>query len=217
MKIIISRLILIVTAFVLSQTSYAALIKSDFTNGTEGWYLPGDATTSYAKWASSGYIYGDDRAKGGIWYFGAPKKFLGDLSGAFGNSFDFSTTWKSSGRTLSASNLLYIWGNGQSITYGPTRPRENSWTDYSLTLDDSVNWNFSGGGYATNKDILNILSNVSAIWIRGEWGYGSDRGYLDNISLQVDNNTNSVSEPSGMAFFAATCIFGLAICRKKRA
>ncbi|MDP6978915.1 MAG: laminin B domain-containing protein [Myxococcota bacterium] len=57
-------------------------------------------------------------------------------------------------------------------------------------LDDSVNWrlttNWLSSSTATDADILDVLSSLTDLRIRGEYGRGPDTGQLDNVVLGAD-------------------------------
>jgi hypothetical protein len=78
--------------------------NSTFDNDNEGWIGLGDTNDSPADWISKGgnpggYAQVVDQSVGGVWYFQAPKKFLGNKCPAYGQklSFDLKTDNTSGG------------------------------------------------------------------------------------------------------------------------
>ena len=162
----------------------AAPIVSNFDTGAEGWQLVGDA--SGKPWAEygSGYIYGRDAAQGGLWYFQAPDKFLGNMLGAYGEAFSFDFNHSGSGRYLGASSFVTIWGAGTSMVMAGPVPPKSTWSHYSFDLEEGAGW--LTAGVETSEDVMKqILSDITQIRIRGEYIYSTDTGYLDNVSLRV--------------------------------
>lgn len=72
----------------------AAVVTSTFDSGADGWTISGDATSGLPIFLATGgnpggHIEADDSVSGGVWYFQAPSKFPGDLSGAYGELLQF--------------------------------------------------------------------------------------------------------------------------------
>ena len=63
-----------------------SIASSVFHNSTDGWTIEGDADNLTAH---SDYISARDQGKGEVWYFVAPKKFLGDRSASYGYTLRF--------------------------------------------------------------------------------------------------------------------------------
>lgn len=199
----LNKLLVIWLVVVMSFNAKAALITSTFDDGAEGWRLAG-ATTSGAKYSSGGdFIFGVDTAKGGLWYFEAPKTFLGDLSGAYNQYFNFDSNFTSSGRTLGSGSLLTIFGGGTSIVMNGTIPLKSSsvFESFSFQLNESSGW-LTSGVSSTASVIKHVLSDVTQIRIRGEFGYGADTGRLDNVSVNVLPKVNIVPEPGALSILA---------------
>ena len=71
--------------------------KSQFIDDVDGWTIWGDAggvnvvpEFSADGGVQNGYIYAVDDVTGGVWYFVAPKSYLGDRSSAYGKELSFS-------------------------------------------------------------------------------------------------------------------------------
>lgn len=65
-------------------------VQSLFDQGTEGWTVSGDAQgDSVTPNNRGGALSAKDNATGGVWYWRAPQKFLGDKPGAYGRTLSF--------------------------------------------------------------------------------------------------------------------------------
>ena len=56
------------------------------------------------------------------------------------------------------------------------------WTSYKVVLSESEEWkNKNTGNRATKSEILHVLTNLTGLYIRGEFVQGDDVGSLDNV------------------------------------
>jgi hypothetical protein len=69
---------------------------------------------------------------------------------------------------------------------------DGDWTSYSINLNASSGWHvsysssLSGSTEATNDDIWQVLTNLTSLRIRGEYGSAAATGGLDNVVLGAD-------------------------------
>ena len=168
----------------------AALVESTFDSDEDGWLVSGDATSVVPSYVAidgnpGGHIKADDTASGGIWYFQAPGKFLGDISGAFGQLLRFDLKQSGGGGQISRDDLI-LNGAGFELTleFDSNPLPVDEWVSYAISLDDNAPW-MNGGGLASNADILAVLSSLDRMRIRGEYINGADTGRLDNVSVNV--------------------------------
>jgi hypothetical protein len=163
-------------------------VTSDFEGGDEDWTTADDALGPY--WNTAGYIFATDVQNGRNlkWNFRAPDKFHGNFSGAYGRLFSFQLR-QSIGANDGNDNHrdVTFLGNGQKIWYNTdVNPGTTGWTDYSIVIDVHANgWMY----YDTNNDaserqIREVLSDISDVYIRGEYQLGEDVGSLDNVKLE---------------------------------
>lgn len=193
--------ILIIVAFLILNSANAQQITSAFNTDADGWIVIGDATSSVPNYLNEGgnpggYVSADDTATGGVWYWSAPAKFLGDQSTSFGKNLSFDL--KQSAITSQFDDIDISISNGSTTIVLDLADNPGiDWTSYSVTLDTSTPWkidNIITGEIATSEQILAVISNIISLKIRGEYVSGSDTGGLDNVILQ--NNLLAVSSVS---------------------
>ena len=183
--------------------SASAAIVSDFATDTEGWLLSGDATTSAPTFIATGgnpdgYAHGTDLTVGGVWYWQAPAKFLGDRSLSFQQPLSFDLRMRGSGPLFDAPDVTLIGGGLTLQADLSPVPQNVPWTSYSIRLDETGGWKLGtlAGADATNAQIQDVLGSLSALRIRGEFITGSDNGDLDNVVMAA------IPEPQTYALFA---------------
>ncbi len=126
----------------------------------------------------------------------APSKFLGNLLvRSLGRDFKFDLQQSIVGTGSSSSIAeIRIERSGNVLVYqlpaGAKPAVAPAWSSYSIKLDETGGWLWSSstGSPATRSQIINVLSYVTSIEIRGT--YGSNASYtsgLDNVV--VEQNT----------------------------
>ncbi|QKY21036.1 hypothetical protein B4589_011855 [Halolamina sp. CBA1230] len=170
-------------------------VSSTFDEDDDGWKITGDAqggasVPDYEPSAGNPApsISATDDVQGGTWYFEAPGKFLGGKSGFYGGTLSFDLMQEFSGSPSQFDNDdITLSGGGLTLTYdtaqNPGNGTSGNWTSYNVTLDESDNWMVSGSA-ATQTEIETVLADLTELRIRGEYRSGSDKGYLDNVSMQ---------------------------------
>ncbi|SEM14403.1 Laminin B (Domain IV) [Syntrophus gentianae] len=176
-KYVFSAFVLCV--LLMSVPAYATL-QYTFDADTQGWTTVNDA--NFNGWQSSGgnpdgYIKATDKGYGSTWYFVSPS--LGDMSSYKGGtlSYDINLMYKSG--SYFDNDEVIIKSGSSSMSWAPTtahEPGTNTWTTYSVDLT-SANFVVSSGTFD------GILSNVTAICIRGEYISGGDIEGLDNVKM----------------------------------
>lgn len=185
---------LIVLFFINFNLLSAQNIVSTFDVDDEGWLVVGDATSSTPQYNAEGgndggYISADDTAAGGVWVWSAPGKFLGDRSSSFGKNLSFDLAQSSLDSQFDDNDVLIVGGNMTLVLNLLNNPGIE-WTNYSVKLDSSEDWritHYVWGDVATDEQIMEVLSNVLEIKIRGEYVSGPDVGSLDNVILEAEN------------------------------
>lgn len=196
-----------------SGIAAAAVVASTFDSGADGWIISGDATSGVPTFLPTGgnpggHIEADDSVSGGIWYFQAPSKFLGDFSGAYGELLQFDLKQTGSGSQISRDDVILNGGGIQLTLDTLANPLPvGEWVSYSVRLDDSEAW-MNGGAAATAADLLVVLSSLDRLRIRGEYINGSDTGRLDNVSVSV------VPIPAAV-YFLGSGLLGLLATRRR--
>lgn len=167
--------------------------SSEFFEDADGWTIAGDAQggsnleASYSPFEgldNSGYIYADDDVAGGVWYFVAPDKFLGDQSEFIGGKLSFYLIQKSAlSDQFKSKDVIIEGGNDQEIYYDHASYPDTTWTHYEIHLDSTAGWMNSSDTEASASEIQSVLSDVQRLWIRGEFETGPDTGGLDKFQF----------------------------------
>lgn len=168
-------------------------INSWFRSDAEGWTLAGDAgTRAYMETGGhpGGHVCADDKVAGTVWYFEVPAKFLGDRSAAYGGGLQF--VLKQSSTSDQFQNHDVVLGDGSRAVVddvgNATEHPGADWTPYSIPLDAAAaGWTWASGEPVTEGGFREVLANLTALWIRGEYVSGSDRGCLDNLQLPASD------------------------------
>ena len=184
----------------LSLSAVAA--TSTFELGAEGWTAAGDIEGPLTWLASGGnpggHVQIDDLTTGGVTYFVAPVKFLGNQSAAAGTllRFDLKQVYPGGANQFNDEDVI-LRGNGLTLVYDTaTNPTNGAWTSYAVPLS-AAGWklNALNGAAATDGQFASVLSNLTALNIRAEYQSGPDVGHLDNVAL--------VPEPGSVALLLA--------------
>ncbi len=167
---------------------------SNFNQSDEGWGNINDVSDS--AWLATGgnpggRFYAMDAVSGQWWYFVAPSKFLGDLSSSYDKTFRYDIKQNPNGLDNSQPDVILI-GNGMQLNYDfPQNPR-TTFTSFGLTLNETSGWRKQSGGQPPSKaEMQNVLANVTALRIRGEFAGGSDSASIDNVILGKIPGNNS--------------------------
>ena len=184
----------------LSLSAVAA--TNTFELGAEGWTAAGDIEGPLT-WLSSGgnpggHVQIDDLTTGGVTYFVAPVKFLGNQSAAAGTllRFDLKQVYPGGANQFNDEDVI-LRGNGLTLVYDTaTNPTNGAWTSYAVPLS-AAGWklNALNGAAASDGQFASVLSNLTALNIRAEYQSGPDVGHLDNVAL--------VPEPGSVALLLA--------------
>ena len=164
---------------------------SNFSTDYEGWRVQGDAQggTGMPNYHAAGghpggYLSALDDVTGGTWYWQAPGKFLGDMSGTYGQNLKFDL--KQSGLDNQFDNYdVILKGPSFKLVYNTPNNPDTAWTSYSIAITENAGWHIDDtlGPVPTNAQFMEVLSNLQELLIRGEFIVGADSGCLDNVSL----------------------------------
>lgn len=197
----------------------AVVIKSEFNDGDggdgrDGWIgnYSADGYTGNNPGDTGGYVVWDADHGGCLknyepavlYYDGfvAADKFLGDwlssIQGGYGSiSFDYrKATW-------SGEYDLYVRISSESDEWLPDPAKYATesgldWNHYTVPLDESE-WIHTHG----SKTWENTLSDITELFVGGDWAIGQENNYLDNVTLTL------VPEPASAVLF----IVGAAMLR----
>lgn len=168
-------------------------INSWFSSDADAWTLDGDAgSPEYVETGGNpgGHICADDDVAGNAWYFDAPAKFLGDRSAAYGGNLQFDLKQSSTSDQFQNHDVVLRDGS-RAIVYDFGNASEHpgtDWTHYSVPLDASAaGWTWESDEPVTAGGFEEVLGNLTALRIRGEYVSGSDRGCLDNVQLPASD------------------------------
>jgi hypothetical protein len=116
------------------------------------------------------------------WEFIAPARYLGNRSGAYGQTITFDV------RQVGSSDWLRIdiYGNGVYLTRYLSVPG-STWSSYSVLVSASGGWiNLVTGQPATATEISTALSSITQISVHGYTSPSSSvTAGLDNFILRV--------------------------------
>jgi hypothetical protein len=213
---VLAALFLGICVFTLNLRSTRGDIVSGFRTGDEGWQvvsfqnLTNDNFSIVATYTPTfhlnggnpgGYISTVDQDNGDL-TFAAPAKFLGNVAGATGLSYDLiypvgAINYQPTDVILMGHGETLLWKSSPDIVPGP------SWMSVNLDFVPSNEWHVgtSQGALATAADFGNVLGSLSGLFIRAEYTTGLiETPGLDNVRLA--GATTPVPEPSTLALTA---------------
>lgn len=162
-------------------------IPSIFTYYDEGWVPVGDVTLTWRAegGAQGGYLEGKDKGTGEWWYYGAPGKFLGNRSPAYGKEFQFYL--KANPSEGSVGDDVFIEGPFTTLVTSLSQVPTADWFLYKLQFDATQAWHVNSitGALATADEIRAVLSDIYGIRIRGEYSTALDTGGLDYVIMEL--------------------------------
>lgn len=167
-------------------------IVSDFASDAENWLVAGDAEGGTGKpdYQSTngnpgGYLSAKDDVTGGTWYWSAPEKFLGNQQAALNQKLSFDLK-QSATSSQFENNDVVIEGGGMTLVLQFDQHPGTDWTAYTVIFNTNSSWkkDSASGELATLAEIESVLSNLSRLWIRGEYIEGADTGSIDNVRLK---------------------------------
>ncbi len=194
------------------SASVAGIIaSSDFSANDDGWRISGDSTSSLPVYHATGgnpggYIQAFDQVLGGVWFWDAPAKFLGNDSAAYGQTLTWDQRMRGDGPLFDDYDVV-LHGAGLTLVFHTSSvPTDPAWASYSVLLSETAGWQIGslGGPAPTQAQFLSVLSNLDTLDIRGEFITGPDNGDLDNVVL----HGSSVPEPGSIALLGVGA-FGL--------
>jgi coxsackievirus/adenovirus receptor len=187
--------VLLIMWLVPAAVAGSSHLPSAFDEGAEGWTVTGDAEGSFGneefdlqapftltEGNPGGAIVSVDTARDFVIYFQAPSRFLGNQSGVFGMTLTYDVKLADQDVVFDAPDVV-LAGGGTTLLTNAGTPAPDVWTTYSVPLDETGDWRLPDGSPATREDIRTVLRSLDVLRIRGEYGYGPDTGYLDNVRI----------------------------------
>jgi hypothetical protein len=164
--------------------------SDNFQLAAEGWTIVSTkperiATHSSTGGHSGGMISGVDDASE-TWYFGAPAKYLGNASNLYGGVLRFDLKVTEITESFSYIDVQLASAN-LSLAYDCSPDPSTAWTTFEVPLTEE-GWTVEtlGGQAATKVQFEQVLANITALRIRGEYSVGDDTGMLDNVYLGTE-------------------------------
>ena len=189
------QLVVPVLALIWSACGPAALASSTFEGDNEGWSLSNNGpliapTLAREGGNPAGNLCGRDEIDGDIWYFVAPPKYLGNMSGAMGKRLTFDLRQGNMFNQIRGRDVV-LNGGGLAVTWEFRSPPRLDWTPFSVRFDGTSGWLIDepNGAAATEDDLRTVLSDVRSLRVRGEFFDGvsaNDTACIDNIYLGRD-------------------------------
>jgi len=179
--------------------------SSGFETDADGWTITGDAQASHVAPDYDGHggnpdglISAVDDVTGGVWYFQAPAKYLGDASGTYGRYLDFDLKTTAISSPFDTFDVVLV-GGGTTLGFDATpNPAIDAWTTFHVRLDETAAWritpevsesafdDFATLSAPTATQMKAVLGNLTQLLIRGEFQTGSDTGSLDNVRFGAE-------------------------------
>jgi hypothetical protein len=159
---------------------------SKFKHSAEKWTVVGDPqspTPTFIKHGGNpgGFIETSDAAQGGIMYWSAPAKFLGNQGKAYGGTLRFDLRSHESGHPFDASDVI-LKGGAVRLTYDTPNNPTSDWTRYDVPLSET-GW-MKGDVPASKADMLACLASLKTVLIRAEYASQTETDDLDNVFIK---------------------------------
>ena len=197
---------------IFTRTIHATSVVSTFDTDSDGWTAIGDIAAP-ASWSATGgnpagHIEIADAVTGGVTYFVAPAKFLGNQGDSYGTplAFDLRQSYPAASNQFNDTDIILTGGGFTLVFDTPVNPPNNSWASYSVLLTETAGWRLSTltGAVPTQAQMQATLTNLTDLQIRAEFQTGADTGSLDNVRI--------VPEPSS----GALLLLGALIVTRRR-
>lgn len=169
-------------------------VTSTFDDGADGWTVVGDAQGGAAQpdhyprgGSPGGYLRATDDTAGGVWYWNASRAYVGDKSAYVGGALAFELNQSRTDSPFDSPDVVLRSGDtrlGYDFGNASTHPGTN-WTAYEVPLSADGWTNLDTDEPVTDETFEEVLSDVDALWIRGEYRDGSDAGGLDSVELSA--------------------------------
>jgi hypothetical protein len=193
--------LLIISLTMPSAHSQLVQFASTFDNSNDGWTIDGNGiggtVPNYysAGGNPGGFIESVEATGNAVWFFVSPNSWNGNWTNFIGGSlrFDFKS-FEETGPGSVNTVRIYSGSNFVAWDFSITPPL-GEWTRFEVELTAS---NFDRISGTPGTTFEGIMTNVTALWIRGDYG-ANDRGGLDNVRI-----TSTESNPSRIGVFRAS-------------
>jgi len=164
-------------------------VESTFDDGPEGWAIVGDAQDGSAAPTHNseggdpgGHLSANDDVTGGVWYWAAPDRYLGEKADYEGGTLSLSLRQSATDSQFDAPDVVVAAG-ATELTYDFDSPPGTDWATDEVSLSAEGWTNSETGDPATDAELQTVLANLERLWIRGEYRTGSDTGWIDTVVL----------------------------------
>ncbi len=178
-----------------------------FQESIAGWRVAGDAQGNSAfpnhdteAGQQAPCLRAVDDTVGGVWYWVAPLKYLGDRSEYVGGTLSFDLRQSRFVSQFDSTDVVIRAEGGGGLLYdfGDTETHPaTDWSSYEVPLEPADGWRYNPegetletvrSGYADldaadEATFREVLGAVDGLYVRGEYVSGSDTGWLDNVSM----------------------------------
>ncbi len=175
----------LISAGAVGAASAAITEKSDFDASTDGWTVQGDVSGPATHVATGGNPNGHvsviDSTVGGVMYWNAPAKFLGNQQNKYGGRLTFDLRQSLTDSQFDTEDVR-LAGAGLTLVGDIVAPT-TAFTHYVLPLRAAY-WVKSGTATPpTTAELKAVLGAVTSLQIRAEYRTGPDTDDLDNVVL----------------------------------
>lgn len=192
------RGLLVAVALLAAHGAQAALTEN-FDSGNGGWGVidlagSGDylnvkgnysVVHSSTGGAAGGYISASDPSVYSF-YFDAPAAFTGNLSAYAGGTLSFDTYYTPQTNPWRDDGDVLLVSGSQVLVWRAAANPGSDWTHVSVAFDAAQDWRVGSinGSHATAAQLNEVLANLTALRIRGEYVSGVvETTGLDNVTL----------------------------------
>jgi hypothetical protein len=171
-----------------TSLAFSQAPSSTFSNGNEGWSIAGNSSVTEPNFNSTGgnpggFIDCVENTGNAFWFFVSPSSWNGNWTRFIGSTLRFDLkSFLETGAGDVHNVRIYSGTNYAAWDYSITP--QTKWTHFEVNLTAS---NFDRIAGTPGTSFENIMSNVTALWIRGDYG-GNDRTGLDNVGIGVIPN-----------------------------
>lgn len=215
----------------LSSSLTFAQIVSTFNSNAEGWTTPDDADGTIAYSATGGNPGGLVAGSPFVivlgattfyvpFYFVAPGTYLGNRSSYYNGSLRYDLQQSTTGTPNQYAEVIIANSLGITLYYFPPvsnqPPAAPAWATYSVTLNNALGYwkttNSISGAVATEAQLLNVLTDLASLQIRGLYRDANTTNRLDNVSMRppivITTQPNSTSVCNGVTTSLTTAATG---------
>lgn len=202
MKRVIPALLALLIAAATQQKSSAADVTNSFDAADQGWKVitladngpysglrfgPYTPTLSTSGGNPGGYIsFLDTQGTDDTFYFDAPTAFLGNQLSSYGLRLLYEIRTSGGEQEWVDADVVLVGNNGVVLVVDTGPNPGPAWSRRSVVLHETAGWRIGSltGPTPMRSQFINVISDLASLRIRGEFMYGFDTGYLDNVVLE---------------------------------